>query len=434
MDNVSASTETYENEVSVIKAETPNFVQACEDGALRPLPYLLDIKMGNKTRLKVVQKQYNKNHFTVDAYDSTTGRYYRVPPHSWSPEMGFTFLSSTGKSIIGWLGDPIYWQESGIALQKLTNKLLAKIQGQSLPVLMALKERKETASLVKTTIQRLFNGARLVRHPKQMWKALRGRAPTAIELRRLRRIERRLLKRKLRSNRDSTLPKLRVEQAFLEYRFAWLPLIKDCGDMLDGLANTLKHSITKSARKGINFSLSKQPDIKTFRSQVDPGIVSDCGVSIVGHMKVFYAIDDASLAMLSQCQGIAATMYDVVPYSFLADGLVNVSKYLDLLDATMGLKFTDGYITTLSRSYAKIVSCPWFRDSKTGLSSGLDGTVLYRFDTANTGHTSVHLSMNRQILTDFPTPFLEYPYRDFITVQRVADIGALMIQAGRKLF
>lgn len=433
MENVSASTETYENEVSVSKSFTSNFVSTCENGGLRPLPYMLDIKKGTKTRMRVVKKQYNCYWFDIAPYDDLTGVYHWVSPGNWSPEIGSTVMSSTGKSIISWLGDPSYWSETGAALQKMQNGLLAKIQGQSLPVLMALKERKQTASLIRDTIQRLYNGVRLVRHPKQMFKALRGRTPTALELRRLRKVERRLLKRKLRQNRDHTLPKFRVEQAFLEYRFAWLPLVKDVQDMLDGMANTLKHSVTKSARKGINFSLSKQPSLNAFWTQVDPGLETDCGVSVVGHAKVFYMIDDASLAMLSQCQGVAATMYDNVPYSFLADGLVNISKYLDLLDATMGLRFTDGYITTLTRSYAKVTGTPWFRSSSQGDISGSDGTVLYKFDIP-LGSTSVHLSMNRQILTSFPTPSLEYPYRDFITVQRVADIGALLIQAGRKLF
>lgn len=433
MDNVSASTATYENVVTVIKAETPNFQIACEEGTLRPLPYGLDIKRGDKSRFKVVQKQYNKYWFTIDAYDSMTGVITKVSPNSWGPETGFTYLSSTGKSIIDWLGDPTYWSESGVAMQKLQNKLLSKVQGQSLPVLMALKERKETASLVKQTIQRLYNGIRLIKNPKKMFRALRGRTPTAIELRRLRRIERRLFRRKLKRNERSTLPKFRVEQAFLEYRFAWLPLIKDVKDMLEGLDKTLQHSVTKSARKGINFSLSKQPTVNVFQNQVDPSLESDCMVSIVGHMKVFYAIDDASLALLSQCQGVAATIWDAVPLSFLADGLVNISKYLDLLDATMGLRFTDGYQTTLTRSYCKVVNTPWFRSGSSGSPSGLDGTVLYKIEVPS-GSTSVHLSMNRQILTSFPDPVLERPYRDFITVQRVADISALLIQFGRRVF
>lgn len=432
MDNLDASTETYENSVSVIKSFTPDFRTIYDAGQLRPLPYVLEIKRGIKTRGLIKKRVYNKNTYSIDFADGVTKVVHKVPAKSWSPVLNSGYSYATSRSIRDVFGDPILWPECTTALAKMQNGLLAKVQGQSLPVLMALKERKQTASLIRDTVQRLYNGARLIRHPRKMFKALRGRGPSAIELRRLRRIERRLLKRRLRENKSSTFGEFHIEQAFLEYRFAWLPLIKDCQDMLDGMDKALKKGISKSARKGISFSLSKAPELKYFANQVDPGAISDSSVSIVGHMKVFYAIDNASLALFSQCQGVAATIWDGVPYSFLFDGLVNISKYLDLLDATMGVKFLDGYVVTLSRSACNANNGSWFRSSSAGKLDGSDGAVLYKYDDIQ--GTSIHLKMIRQILSDFPPPVLEYPYRDFVTVQRVADIAALAIQFGRRIF
>lgn len=192
--------------------------------------------------------------------------------------------------------------------------------------------------------------------------------------------------------------------------------------MLDGATNVMKKSTAKMARKAIAKEFTFVRDLPTFFSNGTPGGQLQAVVSIKGHQKIFYCIDDASLALYSQSQSFMATGWDSVPYSFIVDGLVNVSKFLECSNATLGIRFLSGYKSVVVRAASSLKPIPYF----------WNGSWKLRYDQLPSYRTQ--LTFNRQILTDFPVPKLEFPYEDYLTTQHVVDLGALAIQKLKRFF
>lgn len=409
--NINTSTEY----LSIVKsgAVTPNFRQLVDEGVfLPPLNYYLEMDKGDKANLGVLYNSYNDgfghgwNYTFWDAY----GSMHVVPPGQWS---GYCFRYKPSSSVrVSAILDPLSSSEISAAYKKFDNNMLLKLKGQSLPVLMALKERKETGALITSFLQKGLDAAQVIRHPKLFFKRLRGRNPTTAEGRRLNKIHQRLL-RKSRSQRVS------IADAYLQYRFAWSPLVADIRDFVEGAEKAMKKGISKSARKGINYQRSYVDPLTSLQGNL-PGISAEVDISITGHQKIFYSIDDVSAAAYSQMQSIGATLWDSVSYSFIIDGLVNISKYLECSNATLGLRFNSGYKSIKVICVTKL--------HYGGPVSKLDPGAVSSLAKTSGPIGRYQLKVTRQVLTDFPVPTLEFPYEDYLSAVHVADLAALLKQ------
>lgn len=409
------SSETSTGYLSIIKtgAVTPDYQLHLENGDfIPPLNYYLEIDKGDKADVGVLYNSYNDgfghgwNYTFWDAY----GAMHVVPPGQWSGNV-YRYRPSTGVRVANII-DPLSSSEISSAFKKFDNNMLLKLKGQSLPVLMALKERKETGHLITSFLQKGLDAARVIRHPKLFFKKLRGRNPTSAEGRRLNKIHLRLL-RKSRTQRVS------IADAYLQYRFAWLPLVSDIRDFVEGADKAMRKGVAKSARKGISYQRSYVDSLTSLQGTL-PGISAEIDISITGHQKIFYSIDDVSAAAYSQMQSIGATLWDGVPYSFIIDGLVNISKYLECSNATLGLMFNSGYKSIKMLCVTKL--------KYGGPISKLDPGAVQSLAIASGPIGRYQLKFTRQVLTGFPVPTLEFPYEDYLTPTHIADLAALLKQ------
>lgn len=388
--NVNIDNKNKLYQVNVVRAVTPGYYQLVADG--RPIP-------DQPYSLSIID---HPAPYLVHTVDYLRGK--KLTDYG-----GNTFTMKSN--------DPLW--SSGLAntssrLAKLQanrrNKLLAKIKGQSLPLIMLYKERHQTGKLVTKFLDDMLYCAAHIRNPKAILRRYGYRKQLApSRLRRLR--------------AHATKGTKTIGDAWLQYRFAWLPLLKDIEDSLNAAAESEKKGKGFKVTAGLPFEFTHS---RTSRKQ--DGVTAHTGsFAMTGgfHITCRYYITDSTLAIAAQIQNVEYTAWDSIPYSFLVDRLVDIGKYLDLRYATAGVGFSTGHETTFYECTAKYDDQNIF-DSYQNLT---DRNAVYYFVENYSGPPKKSLSLNRTILTAFPEPTLEYPYKEFFgNGSRIADVAALVLQ------
>lgn len=127
---------------------------------------------------------------------------------------------------------------------------------------------------------------------------------------------------------------------WLEYQYAWLPLMGDAYDSYE----LFKHGLRKEAQ--IASSTRSLKDIDSYDVGPTTGRNSTRGRSVrTDFIKVFYRINDSDLSALHQLGLInpLSIAWELVPYSFVVDWFVPVGSVLEALTARFGVTFIDGY-------------------------------------------------------------------------------------------
>lgn len=322
-----------------------------------------------------------------------------------------------------------------------SNKLLGKIKGQSLPLIMLYKERHETGKLVLGFLDKSIDFAKKVRK-RDFIGAIRSFGGHTDNK------QQRQFEKWCKLMYPKRYPKKRGSKAFfktgdkrarnvgaawLQARFAWGPLYKDIEDSLKAAAEQEKKLNSFHQRVGSPF------EFKVTWSSGTPGLT--CGSDHCyqgtrkGHfgMQVRYSISDVTLSTVSSIMNPAAVAWDAVPWSFVIDRVVDISTYLDLYDATVGTSFTTGCsslfyedtiigppIGSVSNYYPDIIRC--------NLAS-FNGRTYYL--TGSSPHSRHDVRMTRSILSSFPKPKLEYPMRNSLILG--VDLVFLGLQLRKKL-
>lgn len=299
-------------------------------------------------------------------------------------------------------------------LDHKTNRLLSKIKAQSLPLLMMYKERRETGELIFGFLQKVADFA--AKAKKRDWKgALRvygiGKSsrPARLYMSRMKKWE----------NRTNT-----VGAAWLQARFAWLPLYRDIADSFKSAAEYEKKIHTFRAAVGDSFR-------RTTEYYEDNSDMAWSGArrGFFG-MVVHYAISDETLAAVGSMMDVPTTLWDAVPYSFVIDRIADVSSYLDLQNATLGTEFSSGsstlyYVDTIKMPEAGNIS--YYPNS---LTYTVDSSGR-RYYTEGPSPTRTDVRMRRSPLSSFPVPKLEYPLRNSFV--QGTDLFFLAAQVKKKL-
>lgn len=285
---------------------------------------------------------------------------------------------------------------------------LRKLKGVSIPLVMAFLERKETAGLMVKTLGRFIKAAENIRHPVKFFKALGYKASRRTRLK-----MKRSLLRNIKRGRFTT-----VGDAWLEYRYAWLPLMMDIHD--------LSVAASKVAEKEARRSVSSSGAINAFGS-VNGGFPSSpandavkMDWAVIGHIKrqIYYRVDSSLLSLTGAMMHPLAIAWDVVPWSFVVDWFANISDYLDLQNATLGLVPMGGYSSTRLSIYINPTSrgkVPW---------GGWGG--WYETKGSCIGPVSRE-SFSRVLLTNFPSPSIVVSNPiDALTHNRILDSIALL--------
>lgn len=298
-------------------------------------------------------------------------------------------------------------------LNHKSNKLLSKIKAQSLPLLMLYKERHKTGALVLGFLQKALDFAKFAK--RRQWKKALGVYGWGSS----RSASLYYSKMKKWGDRTNT-----VGDAWLQARFAWIPLYHDIVDSLNSAAEYEKKIHTHRVKVGDEFE-------RTSEYYSDPDAEHPWKGTRKGWsgMYVNYSITDETLAAVGSMMDIPTTLWDVVPWSFVVDRIVNISQYLDLQNATLGTAFSSGcstlfYVDTINHPPAGIVS---YYPSKLTYLLADYGRYYY---TTGDPPTRTNVRMTRTVLTEFPKPKLEYPLANSF-VQGV-DLFFLAAQVKRR--
>lgn len=290
------------------------------------------------------------------------------------------------------------------------NKALKKIKGASIPLIMLWKERHETGKMVTKLLDDMLFFAKNVRNPKRLLAHYKPMASRSEYTRRFL-----LNPKKVQHLVRKTRKAPSIGDAYLQWRFGWGPLYADIKESLAAAEVSEKKGITTRVKSSLDFNF--HCEVPTNIDGRMGGIATVEGRYTIGYR---YHITSVSLQRAAMLMDIPTTLWDAVPWSFIIDRIVNVSKYLDLRNATAGVEFSSGF-ESLKKKY---VFSP--RDTVVPLKYG-----FYRYSLGSVPDR-VEESYQRSILSGFYEPILEYPMADFFDSNYWADYAALIRQRFRR--
>jgi hypothetical protein len=231
--------------------------------------------------------------------------------------------------------------------EEATRKLLEGLKDMSFNAAQAVGERAQTANLVASTATRLAKSYRSLRSGN-FAKAARDLGITPPK------------RAGRRYNKDYATDQAKAAgNAWLELQYGWKPLLSDVYGSMETLAKAQNRPNTiykkKSGRK-------KRQERVTVRTPENLGSGSTGSKVLVQSIDkycevrvgVTYSITSPVLASMASV-GItnpALLAWELLPFSFVADWFFPIGNYLSSLDATLGLSFVDGFVTTYRKSSA----------------------------------------------------------------------------------
>lgn len=214
---------------------------------------------------------------------------------------------------------------------------LSKCANMKMNVAQSFAERKQTANLLISSVNRFVTVAMLLRKGKfsEVNRALGKR--------------RQLFSGK-RFEKDAVRPPTQKDfsNLWLEYSYGWRPLLADVYGAAELLAQTATKSRPLSAR-------GTYKNLETLKSRYTSfGVTSECITQREqsGLCRFEFDITD-QLADVLKSTGIsnpALLAWELLPYSFVVDWFIPVGNYLENWNAASGLKFVRGHTTVRTRS------------------------------------------------------------------------------------
>lgn len=354
-------------EVSVSRTLTPNYHTLVEQGAwISPQPYSLSIDRSMKAT------------FTVNQWNGDSISW----PEDWIADYTIAYQDIMAK--LGSAADYMDFKD---------NKLLSKLQGVSLPLLQMYKERHETGQLVLGALDKMVSSLKFIRHPKRFVREYRSLHPkrtrASLERQASNKFRQLITDYKRFNRRD-----IHAGDAFLQYQFAWKPLVLDIMDSIEAAETSEK----KHSHSHVSVTFDRTKEVTGVGGRfTSSDLALTATQKVTGFMKVWYSIDDAFLSSVGMIQNLPATLWDLTPYSFVVDWFIGIGDWLTLQTATMGLKFQDGIKSV--KTETRITSAsngkqyPW-------------GDKTYWTEAVSCWPERYKLSFQRQILTSFPKAHL----------------------------
>lgn len=399
MDNVQIDNEILYKRILVNKNRFPDYYLYKANGIpLPPLPYSVTLTYSPKVTYR---RAYTHHHWF---YGSTTS-IYEQPQVWWSDN----------RNALGSVLQDYATIVEGVDAD-LDNKLLSRLKGQSVSVGLMFAERKKTNDLLISTLERLLRAKSMIRHPKLLFRELYGRKPSRWEARKL-----------VRVAQHASAKAQTVSDAWIMYRYAWMPLVLDCRDALRALATQQAKMYRYSVRADAKLLFESDPRRVSFAGQ------GDLDVQVKGfygsHIKCFYDVTNPLATAWSSLADPLQQAWDFVPFSFIVDWFCDVSTALDLRSATWGTTFTAGYRSRMSSR--TITSAPVKSSSSYWWDGGMNTET---YETVVVPADRIDITVDRTVLTAFPDLHLVFPLEEGLNVTRVFDLAALLISRGSSRF
>lgn len=289
----------------------------------------------------------------------------------------YGFISASGSS-----GIPSY---RGATVADVTlkarSKILDKIKNQKVNVAQMFAERRQTANLMITTVNRLASAALAIR---------KGRIRHATTLFGKKVNSRPLLQRDVQASPEN------LSNYWLEYIYGWRPLLDDIYGSAELLADSYLKNRPEFVKSFSEMSVEIEDQQIRFNTGGTPG--SFYAERMRGSSRaqarfvVGFSVEN-SMVDAAQRTGLTnplALAWELVPYSFVVDWILPIGNYLSHLDTTTGLVFHSG---SESSSLNDSLTTYWTGSKKVAEDTSVEGC----------GRVITVISKNRSILSDFPS-------------------------------
>jgi hypothetical protein len=285
------------------------------------------------------------------------------------------------------------------------NKLLLKIKDQKVNLAQAFAERKMTAATIANSATRMADALVNLRKGNFL------DAASALGIKVSKRANARFKKGFRKSQSEATA------NGWLELQYGWKPLLND----IFGAAELLALSNAKIVRGRVSaqHSVQRQFEIKSSSDRIPK--VEFVHVEYVRKYVCYFSASNEVLNALSR-MGItnpALIAWELLPYSFVADWFIPIGNWISSFDATLGLDFEKGSVTTFRRTFTNQV---WAGKSTADPFDTFEGYGIAKCE---------YVEVTRSKLTTFPGNSLPQ-FKNPVSFDHAANAIALLVQLFKK--
>jgi hypothetical protein len=343
----------------------------------------------------------NSFFYEKSFWDSPYGRQEIITPSANLRQVDIG--SSVGG---GWVWNPFVLSndEKQAVIETAANKLLRGLKDQKVNLGVAFAERKRTSDLFLSTAKRIGDSLRDLKKGnfRSAAHSLTGMAYSGSGPSRSRR---------------KISPSKALANDWLALQYGWKPLLSDVYGAAEGLAanSDRLNRVRVSASHTVRWNV--EGDVWGANWDQIPNHARRFGVFTAKYVVVF-GNSQPVLNTLSS-YGITnplSVAWEVLPWSFVIDWLWNVGQFIDLLDATVGLSFEKGCLTTFEKGTTRYVCFGRHLDSSSGREVFIDAKA-----------SALRVKCVREPIFDFPRPFLPV-FSPRITENRLTSAVALLRQ------
>nr|UUW21386.1 MAG: maturation protein [Sanya fiers-like virus 43] len=194
-----------------------------------------------------------------------------------------------------------------VAPTSFDNALLGKIKDQKVNLTVSLAEMHQTVSMVTNLAKTVFSAFRSLRSGRALGEFLRT------------------------MSHPNTRNGRKLANQWLAWTYGWSPLMSDIHGLLQLIENQIREgkyiytSITRTTNMTVSSPYKSSNPVST-DNLIQKGVAR-------------YKVDSSTLRTMSQ-SGItnpALLAWELIPYSFVFDWIINVGEYLSALDALVGI-------------------------------------------------------------------------------------------------
>lgn len=280
---------------------------------------------------------------------------------------------------------------------ELRTKIRLDLKDMKVNFAQVAAEWQKTSDLVTSTATSIYNAYKDLKRGN-FAGAARGLGVTAPK-----RARRRFTRSYARNQSDA------VAAGWLELQYGWKPLLMD----VKGAAEHAARLQVPTVRKRVRRTIVRDKEASTVTSGTYEGSPFHETTIRRTHYRIIYVVEfsmSASLAHQAATSGLtnpAAVAWELVPFSFVVDWFYPIGDMLASLDATAGLSFSRGCVTTFEKSSATTTRIQGSRSQS-----------YFTWDSSRVG-------MTRMKLSDFPRPSMP-PVKNPVSVGHALNAIALL--------
>lgn len=294
-------------------------------------------------------------------------------------------------------------------------KVLLELKAQKINLGQVYAERKQVENLIASTAKNLASSYSHLR------KGNIVAAADALGVKVSNRKRKAFDRSQRRAGNNARRQARSTGSGWLALQYGWLPLLNDIYGAAEVLAERNATQMEGRVRGSVKLTL--QQDLDRYIKAVNPADYNVTTWNTVDYYckyVVRFTTPNRPLQTLSSL-GITNPLvlaWELLPYSFVVDWFLPIGNWLNTFDATLGLQFAGGSVTTFKRSRVRSVA------TRNAVQSGnrLTGQMDYFRENIN---------CNRSKLLSFPIPGLP-SFKNPLSLTHAANAIALLSQSFKR--